>query len=730
MGLCQDTELVVRSAMCDALGRIALAVGPALACERPLSEWLELTSDEHPEVRAAAFGCGVTMLDACDVHHCRETLEPATRRTVASCVDVVVDGGGGDGSHELLLSRVAEKLPALLDALSSCGYFDAPARDEHAAPNGSSIYERLVLCLARGTVSAELRAAGAQALPALAAALARAQGGDATARLLPCVRSLSDDESPLVRLAFAEALPPFALALGPPLAPLQALPAILGVLERAEPAEVTPVLRALPDLLNVLSGGGGGGGNGDGGGPSSHAAVAVQLLPMLLQLEGPLGGSARWRASLELIGAYACLADALEPQSLYSLCIPSLFGHLTAEAAAPNRREAVRVICLMLRKLRTQGQRSDVCARLVRELAGADSYCLRVDFLHTCSLLLDPSPPCGCSHRFFKAHSLHHAMLSLAADPVPNVRLRLCALLPPLKRTLRLPTDADALQRLHHAVVQLQSDGARDVQRSATLAEGALRQFDMLMEGAPLRRTAGGDERWWEAEDARAREEEALVSAEHEANAGAKRRAADELAERARAAYTTKLTAETGRRTGTDRDSRDSHDGGGFLGGGRDHHNGGGSGRSSRNHSREIPPHALPRISAASGGGGGGGGSSSGGGSGSLGAGSPSRNASLAAAALASPWASGTRAANPYPTGPGTGTGTGVGGSGGAPSSLGARGTAANARRSSRDSLAASVEGSGVGTARPRRQSGDALSTPSSGFGAAAAARSRRQTHG
>ena len=41
----------------------------------------------------------------------------------------------------------------------------------------------------------------------------------------------------------------------------------------------------------------------------------------------------------------------------------------------------------------------------------------------------------------------------------------------------------------------------------------------MLTEGAPLRRTASGDERWWEAEDAaRAQEEEALVHAEHEAS--------------------------------------------------------------------------------------------------------------------------------------------------------------------------------------------------------------------
>ena len=57
---------------------------------------------------------------------------------------------------------------------------------------------------------------------------------------------------------------------------------------------------------------------------------------------------------------------------------------------------------LLIRKLPFQ--------RLVRDLCSAPSYQLRLDFVHACELLLDPSPPCGCSHAFFKHHSLHHAL--------------------------------------------------------------------------------------------------------------------------------------------------------------------------------------------------------------------------------------------------------------------------------------------------------------------------------
>ena len=41
--------------MCGQVQRLASALGPQLAAAGPLTELLELMSDEHPEVRAAAF---------------------------------------------------------------------------------------------------------------------------------------------------------------------------------------------------------------------------------------------------------------------------------------------------------------------------------------------------------------------------------------------------------------------------------------------------------------------------------------------------------------------------------------------------------------------------------------------------------------------------------------------------------------------------------------------------
>ena len=51
------------------------------------------------------------------------------------------------------------------------------------------------------------------------------------------------------------------------------------------------------------------------------------------------------------------------------------------------------------------------------------------------------SSACACSRHYFKARGFFDAMLDASRDAVPNVRLQLCALLPALKRALRLPGD-------------------------------------------------------------------------------------------------------------------------------------------------------------------------------------------------------------------------------------------------------------------------------------------------
>jgi len=59
-------------------------------------------------------------------------------------------------------------------------------------------------------------------------------------------------------------------------------------------------------------------------------------------------------------------------------------------------------------------------------------------------------------HRFCIDFLLPPA-LELAADATPTVRLRAAALLPALKRAVRLPDDVAALERLNGALAMLQA---------------------------------------------------------------------------------------------------------------------------------------------------------------------------------------------------------------------------------------------------------------------------------
>lgn len=80
-------------------------------------------------------------------------------------------------------------------------------------------------------------------------------------------------------------------------------------------------------------------------------------------------------------------------------------------------------------------------------------------FVDICKYVID-----FYSKTFFKKY-FYEVVLELHKDPVPNIRLRLCSLLPPLKRLIKLPTDRNLLQQLDLCVRKLLvAEKDRDVQ--------------------------------------------------------------------------------------------------------------------------------------------------------------------------------------------------------------------------------------------------------------------------
>ena len=86
------------------------------------------------------------------------------------------------------------------------------------------------------------------------------------------------------------------------------------------------------------------------------------------------------------------------------------------------------------------------------------------------------------SRAFFKEY-FFESVLELANDSVPNVRLKLCPLLPKLKQLVKLPADRNLLQLLEQAVRKiLVNETDRDVTAAIESAVKLLDEVQVPMD--------------------------------------------------------------------------------------------------------------------------------------------------------------------------------------------------------------------------------------------------------
>ncbi|XP_023226365.1 serine/threonine-protein phosphatase 4 regulatory subunit 4-like [Centruroides sculpturatus] len=122
-------------------------------------------------------------------------------------------------------------------------------------------------------------------------------------------------------------------------------------------------------------------------------------------------------------------------------------------------------------------------------------------FIRVCELVMELF-----SKSFFKQY-FFRPLLKLAEDPVPNVRLRLCSVLPQLKAQIKLPTDGSLLQELEACVRVLMTDeGDRDVAAAVRNVIEELDKIEVAMEPSSTRTSCAESE--IDLEDIQKEEEE------------------------------------------------------------------------------------------------------------------------------------------------------------------------------------------------------------------------------
>ncbi|OXB68015.1 hypothetical protein ASZ78_014700 [Callipepla squamata] len=191
------------------------------------------------------------------------------------------------------------------------------------------------------------------------------------------------------------------------------------------------------------------------------------LIPALTTAEQRAATSLKWRTHEKLLQKYACLPQIISSDQIYyrflhrmltiiltnvSLPLSVVFdcvSFISLKNVLPVQKAAARTLCVYLRYNRKQEQRHEVIQKLIEQLGQGKSYWNRLRFLDTCEFIMELfSKSFFCKYFFLPVLELTH-------DPVANVRIKLCYLLPKVKSVLKIPTDKHLLQQLELCIRKL-----------------------------------------------------------------------------------------------------------------------------------------------------------------------------------------------------------------------------------------------------------------------------------
>ncbi|XP_062493502.1 serine/threonine-protein phosphatase 4 regulatory subunit 4 isoform X8 [Pezoporus occidentalis] len=219
------------------------------------------------------------------------------------------------------------------------------------------------------------------------------------------------------------------------------------ILVRKNCAYNFPVLDALignlPEILELMTNG------GESCGSENKLLSIPDLITALTTAEQRAATSLKWRTHEKLLQKYACLPHIISSDQIYYRFLHRMLTIILTNNVLPVQKAAARTLCVYLRYNPKQEQRHEVIQKLIEQLGQGKSYWNRLRFLDTCEFIMELfSKSFFCKYFFLPVLELTH-------DPVANVRMKLCYLLPKVKSTLRIPTDKHLLQQLELCIRKL-----------------------------------------------------------------------------------------------------------------------------------------------------------------------------------------------------------------------------------------------------------------------------------
>ncbi|XP_060684539.1 serine/threonine-protein phosphatase 4 regulatory subunit 4 [Hemiscyllium ocellatum] len=435
--LCQDVEYEVRSCMCRQLEFIAQGIGVEQTKTAILPELVELARDEGSSVRIAAFDTIVNLLVMFDSDDRTQIIFPLVMMFCEKSFK----------ADESILAPLSHQLGKLCHGLSGnltneqhmwfLDFYKKFSTLGLQQENGQSDHTTQFYAADMDAKYVSVRQNCAYNLPAM---ILFVDPKCFYSELYPTFSTLCHDPETLVRRTVATGFHEVIKLLGSSVHTVHK--ELIALLQDESLEVLDALLDHLPEILRCVITG------GDHTGSETKVHVP-DLIPALSIAEQRAATSLKWRIHEKLLLTFSCLPQVISSDQIYYKFLPIMFRIMTTNNVLPVQRASARTLCVFVRYNRKQEQRQEICSKLVEQLGQGKSCWNRLRFLDTCECIMDLfSKAFFCKYFFLP-------VLELSNDPVPNVRIKFCYMLPKLKSALKLPADKHLLQQLELCVRKL-----------------------------------------------------------------------------------------------------------------------------------------------------------------------------------------------------------------------------------------------------------------------------------
>ncbi|XP_055945697.1 serine/threonine-protein phosphatase 4 regulatory subunit 4-like [Argiope bruennichi] len=470
LSLCQDVDFEVRGYMCKQLDIVAKGIGLESTKSAILPELVELANDEETFVRLAAIETIVQMLPLLDDDTCTQAIIPLVKKLCENSYSLkdstlpVVSRQLGQLCCGLVDNFTSDQKQWFLKFFQELSKLGLPNTEKNRSSFCSPLPDLLPEVDHRDRFR-ECRHACAYNFPAMVLFVG---SENFEKELYKTFRNLCTDPFHSVRQTMACGFYEVARLLNSKASLLQQE---LVILLQDESLEVLKgLIPYLPDCLKTIC-----------CCSDSQDNDKSNLVKALIACEEATSVTSSWRLHADFLSCLSCLPSCISSEIIFTTFVPLLFVKLHTARPIPCRISAAYSLLIFLRNTPSLERRKGIINELIRELCYGRSCHKRMLFIRVCELVIELF-----SKVFFKQH-FFKPLLTLSVDPVPNIRLRLCSILPRLKSLIKLPKDSHLLQQLESCVKTLISDEKdRDVSYAVSRAIEELDKIEVATE--PLSR--------------------------------------------------------------------------------------------------------------------------------------------------------------------------------------------------------------------------------------------------